>query len=134
MMNMMNRFVEGRGHQREIDMLLELTYVSFPFPSLSLSHSLVPSFPAYECLPTATHNSKQVEGRTICALGDAAAWPIQGLMRAFRPEVERRIAEFRAREGAVMFGGKMVKDIDPTLAVPDNLGAHLKEVGAPAGV
>lgn len=28
--------------------------------------------------------SKQVEGRTICALGDAAAWPIQGLMRHFR--------------------------------------------------
>jgi NADH-quinone oxidoreductase subunit F len=33
----------------------------------------------------------QVEGHTICALGDAAAWPIQGLMRHFRPEVERRI-------------------------------------------
>ena len=30
MMNMMNRFVEGRGHLREIDMLLELTYVFFP--------------------------------------------------------------------------------------------------------
>jgi NADH dehydrogenase (ubiquinone) flavoprotein 1 len=28
MMNMMNRLVEGRGHEREIDMLLELTYVS----------------------------------------------------------------------------------------------------------
>ncbi len=37
----------------------------------------------------------QVEGHTICALGDAAAWPIQGLIRHFRPEVERRIAEFR---------------------------------------
>lgn len=34
MMNMMNRFVEGRGHLREIDMLLELTYVfSFDFTS-----------------------------------------------------------------------------------------------------
>ena len=33
----------------------------------------------------------QVEGHTICALGDAAAWPIQGLIRAFRPEMERRI-------------------------------------------
>lgn len=31
MMNMMDRFVEGRGHVREIDMLLELTYVSFSF-------------------------------------------------------------------------------------------------------
>ncbi len=37
--------------------------------------------------------TKQVEGHTICALGDAAAWPIQGLMRHFRPEVERRIRE-----------------------------------------
>jgi NADH-quinone oxidoreductase subunit F len=37
----------------------------------------------------------QVEGHTICALGDAAAWPIQGLLRHFRPEVERRIKEHR---------------------------------------
>ena len=38
--------------------------------------------------------TKQVEGHTICALGDAAAWPIQGLIRAFRPEIERRIDDF----------------------------------------
>ncbi|MER0239202.1 NADH-quinone oxidoreductase subunit NuoF [Fulvimarina sp. MAC8] len=38
--------------------------------------------------------TKQVEGHTICALGDAAAWPIQGLMRHFRPEIERRIDEY----------------------------------------
>jgi NADH-quinone oxidoreductase subunit F len=37
--------------------------------------------------------SYQVEGHTICALGDAAAWPIQGLIRHFRPEIERRILE-----------------------------------------
>ena len=37
--------------------------------------------------------TKQIEGHTICALGDAAAWPIQGLMRHFRHEVERRIEE-----------------------------------------
>lgn len=42
--------------------------------------------------------TKQVEGHTICALGDAAAWPIQGLLRHFRPELERRIAE---RENAM---------------------------------
>ncbi|MHA1568042.1 MAG: NADH-quinone oxidoreductase subunit NuoF, partial [Alphaproteobacteria bacterium] len=35
--------------------------------------------------------SKQIEGRTICALGDAAAWPIQGLIRHFRDEIEHRI-------------------------------------------
>ena len=38
--------------------------------------------------------TKQVEGHTICALGDAAAWPIQGLMRHFRHEVEKRIKEY----------------------------------------
>src|ERR1700753_4326886 len=36
--------------------------------------------------------TKEVEGHTICALGDAAAWPIQGLIRHFRPELERRMA------------------------------------------
>jgi NADH-quinone oxidoreductase subunit F len=41
--------------------------------------------------------TKQVEGHTICALGDAAAWPIQGLIRHFRPEIERRIAERKGR-------------------------------------
>jgi NADH-quinone oxidoreductase subunit F len=41
--------------------------------------------------------TKQVEGHTICALGDAAAWPIQGLIRHFRPELERRIAEHNAQ-------------------------------------
>jgi len=38
--------------------------------------------------------TRQVEGHTICALGDAAAWPIQGLIRHFRPELERRIREY----------------------------------------
>jgi NADH-quinone oxidoreductase subunit F len=41
--------------------------------------------------------TKQIEGHTICALGDAAAWPIQGLVRHFRPELERRIAERAGR-------------------------------------
>jgi NADH dehydrogenase (ubiquinone) flavoprotein 1 len=100
MMNMTDRMKSGRAHEREIDILLEL--------------------------------SKQIEGCTICALGDAAAWPIQGLMRHFRPEVEKRIRDFRSREGGVMFGGRMTVDVDPSLALPDNLGAQLKEVGAPS--
>ncbi|ARJ65793.1 NADH-quinone oxidoreductase subunit F [Magnetospirillum sp. ME-1] len=44
--------------------------------------------------------SRQIEGHTICALGDAAAWPIQGLIRAFRPEMERRIIERQAKTNA----------------------------------
>ena len=39
--------------------------------------------------------TRQVEGHTICALGDAAAWPIQGLIRHFRPVLEARIAAYR---------------------------------------
>jgi NADH-quinone oxidoreductase subunit F len=42
--------------------------------------------------------TKQVEGHTICALGDAAAWPIQGLIKHFRPEMERRINERKGGE------------------------------------
>ena len=42
--------------------------------------------------------SKQVEGHTICALGDAAAWPVQGLIRHFRPTMEARIDSYRAAE------------------------------------
>jgi len=38
----------------------------------------------------------QVEGHTICALGDAAAWPVQGLIRHFRGEIERRIDAYAA--------------------------------------
>jgi len=41
--------------------------------------------------------TKQIEGHTICALGDAAAWPIQGLFRHFRPEIEKRIHERNRR-------------------------------------
>jgi len=39
--------------------------------------------------------SLEIDGHTICALGDAAAWPVQGLIRHFRPEMERRIEEYR---------------------------------------
>jgi len=35
----------------------------------------------------------RIEGHTICAHGDASAWPIQGLIRHFRPEIERRILD-----------------------------------------
>ncbi len=42
--------------------------------------------------------SRQIEGHTICALGDAAAWPVQGLIRHFRPEIEKRIAEAKTAQ------------------------------------
>ncbi len=40
--------------------------------------------------------TKQVEGHTICALGDAAAWPVQGLIRNFRHVIEERIDAYQA--------------------------------------
>jgi NADH-quinone oxidoreductase subunit F len=40
--------------------------------------------------------SKQIEGHTICALGDAAAWPVQGLIAHFRHEIEERIDQYTA--------------------------------------
>lgn len=39
--------------------------------------------------------SQQIEGHTICALGDAAAWPVQGLIRHFRHEIEDKINNYR---------------------------------------
>ena len=39
----------------------------------------------------------EIEGHTICAHGDASAWPIQGLIKHCRPEMEKRILEYRNR-------------------------------------
>ncbi|SFV33642.1 NADH-quinone oxidoreductase subunit NuoF [Hyphomicrobium facile] len=41
--------------------------------------------------------TKQVEGHTICALGDAAAWPVQGLINNFRSVIEARIDDYQAK-------------------------------------
>ena len=46
--------------------------------------------------------TKQIEGHTICALGDAAAWPVQGLIRHFRPLMEERIAAYKASKAPKM--------------------------------
>ena len=39
--------------------------------------------------------TERIEGHTICALGDAAAWPIQGIIRHFRPYIEERIDNYK---------------------------------------
>lgn len=39
--------------------------------------------------------TRQIEGNTICALGDAAAWPVQGLIKNFRPEIEARFEKYQ---------------------------------------
>src|SRR5204862_790391 len=48
--------------------------------------------------------TKQIEGHTICAFGDGAVWPVQGLIRNFRPAMEERIDSYSYRsdnDGAV---------------------------------
>jgi NADH-quinone oxidoreductase subunit F len=45
--------------------------------------------------------TKEIEGHTICALGDAAAWPVQGLIKHFRPVIEQRIDEYQAKHTRV---------------------------------
>jgi NADH-quinone oxidoreductase subunit F len=44
--------------------------------------------------------TKRIEGHTICALADGGVWPVQGLIRHFRPMMEERIAAYRARHAA----------------------------------
>ena len=47
-----------------------------------------------------TDVANKIEGHTICALGDAAAWPIQGLIRHFRDEIEDRIKQRKGKSRA----------------------------------
>ncbi|KIW73743.1 NADH-ubiquinone oxidoreductase 51 kDa subunit, mitochondrial [Phialophora macrospora] len=49
--------------------------------------------------------TKQVEGHSICALGEAFAWPIQGLIRHFRPQLEARIKDYAQKSGGEPFAG-----------------------------
>jgi NADH dehydrogenase (ubiquinone) flavoprotein 1 len=51
-------------------------------------------------IPMLEEISRQIEGHTICALGDAAAWPVQGLIRHFQPQMEERIANRAAYDPA----------------------------------
>ena len=51
-------------------------------------------------IPMLEELSRQIEGHTICALGDAAAWPVQGLIRHYRPEIEERMAQYEAAQAA----------------------------------
>ncbi|KAK7681247.1 hypothetical protein QCA50_015634 [Cerrena zonata] len=49
--------------------------------------------------------TKEIEGHTICALGDAAAWPVQGLIKSFRPLMVERINQYHNEHEPVQYGG-----------------------------
>jgi len=57
--------------------------------------------------------SCQIEGHTICALGDAAAWPVQGLIRQFRGDMEDRIDDYKAQHPEFPDDRKTVSNIPP---------------------
>ena len=63
---------------------------------MRVMHRMVQGRAELEEIDTLEQVTRQIEGHTICALGDAAAWPIQGLIRHFRPEMEARIAAYKA--------------------------------------
>ena len=60
------------------------------FPALACAAAAHPALPPSCSAPAP---APQIEGHTICALGDAAAWPVQGLIRHFRPLMEQRIEQ-----------------------------------------
>lgn len=68
----------------------------------------------------------QIEGHTICALGDAAAWPVQGLIRHFRPHMEQRIRTFHEKE-SIPFDAlleKVAAEAKSSPASPSRAAAH----------
>ena len=54
-------------------------------------------------IPMLEEITRQIEGHTICALGDAAAWPVQGLIRYFQPVMEERILHPEKFDAAAHF-------------------------------
>jgi len=55
----------------------------------------------------------QIEGHTICALGDAAAWPVQGLIRHYRVEMHERIVDYHEKHGINQ--EKLIARISPAI-------------------
>ena len=80
---MMWRFTEGNAQPEEIDMIWELSKQVKLRKVQSHIFQLRVIVSIFSIL-------FQIEGHTICALADGAAWPVQGLIRHFRPELENR--------------------------------------------
>ena len=79
--------------------------------------------------------TREIEGHTICALGDGAAWPVQGLIRHFRPEMERRIAAIpRApRRGAGGGVARRCRKLNDRRQEIEVAAGHDDPAGVPAG-
>jgi NADH dehydrogenase (ubiquinone) flavoprotein 1 len=104
--NMMTRMTTGNAKKMEIDML-EVSVL------------------AVDCLND-QELTREIEGHTICALGDAAAWPVQGLIRHFRPEMERRIEQYHQQmAGKKVQVGGYVNDDTGSLALRNEATAKV---------
>jgi NADH dehydrogenase (ubiquinone) flavoprotein 1 len=96
----MQRFEKGQGREREIDMLQELT-------KQVEGHTICGTYP-----PTTQHGTKKniPTNSIFTALGEAFAWPIQGLIRHFRPELEARMQKFAQEHGGEAFAGGLERN------------------------
>ena len=103
--------MEGNAKPEEIDLVWEFSLIARNFPCQNTKYISrfcdLTSFHIYfsvegnakpEEIDLLWELTKQIEGHTICALADGAAWPVQGLIRHFRPELENRFAEFHANK------------------------------------
>ena len=59
--------------------------------------SLAPTTAKIEEIDLLENVTRRIEGHTICALADGGVWPVQGLIRHFRPVMEERIMAYKAR-------------------------------------
>jgi len=101
MERIMNRIEVGKAAEEEISMLEEVRHFTLHFLAPLLFTLNLISAPTL--LRAASQISRGIEGHTICALGDAAAWPVQGLIRHFQPMMEDRIRNSSAYDPAKWF-------------------------------
>ena len=98
MERIMNRMETGKADESEISMLEEVRLPrAWGRDAIFFFNS--PSPPP----PPSPQVSRGIEGHTICALGDAAAWPVQGLIRHFQPVMEDRIRNSASYDPAKWF-------------------------------
>ena len=60
--------------------------------------------------------TRQIEGHTICALADGGVWPVQGLIRHYRPVMEERIAAYKARHARPVMSMESAAQFEPATA------------------
>ncbi len=108
---MMSRFEKGMGREREIDMLQELTKQveghTICGKSSKLLELLIEHAP---CRASFSFASSSPLTKIATALGEAFAWPIQGLIRHFRPELEARMQKFAQETGGAALAGGWTHD------------------------